>query len=398
MRAAMTSRQRWILVTALVSQAFGVGLTHGIFPVLLEPIEESFSAPRTLVSAGAVLLMLALTLSSLATGLLFDRGHARRVMWAGAALLSAGLALAAIAPNLAVLGIAAVLMGMAVPSIGPLSGATLVTRFFAEERGRALGWIGMGPPLGAGLLAALAAYLIAASDWRTTLLVFSGLVLLVLGPLVFIAIPVRFEARAQAAPAPAMSAVLRSGVFWGTAAMFALAAGIATGWTTHFVAYLRGQGLDTAERAGLLSAQFWMAVPASFAFGLLGDRFRPARMLYVILAGQGLVLLLYSGLIVEAPLPHALVIALGCASGLLSGGLVPLFLLLLGRRVDPSSFSRALGLSNLLMLPVLAGSVLLSAYCFERQGSYQSALVALAAAHVAAIVCLALSNRGGVKT
>lgn len=393
----MTSRQRWILATALVAQAFGVGLTHGIFPVLLEPIEASFSAPRTVVAGGQVLLMLALTVSSLATGFLFDRGHARGVMWAGAALLASGLALAAIAPNLATLAVAALLMGMAVPSIGPLSGATLVTRFFAEERGRALGWVGMGPPLGAGLLAAAAAYLIEASDWRTALLVFSGVVLLVLGPLVYLSVPARFEARLAAAPAPPMSALLRSRVFWTTAAMFALGAGIATGWTAHFVAYLRGQGLDAAERAGLLSAQFWMAVPASFVFGLLGDRFRPARMLFMILLGQGLVLLVFSGLIVPTPLPRTLVFSLGSLSGLLSGGLVPLFLLLLGQRVDPSSFSRAIGVSNLLMLPCLAGSILLSAYCFERQGNYQWALVVLAAGHVVAMLCLALSNRAGEK-
>ncbi|MEZ4281768.1 MAG: MFS transporter [Myxococcota bacterium] len=385
------------MAAALVTQAFAVGLTHGIYPVFLEPLEAAFDAPRTLVAGGQVLMMLSLTASSLATGLLFDRGHARRVMWGGAGLLASALVLAATASNLWILAGAAILMGLSVPSLGPLSGATLVTRSFAEERGRALGWIGMGPPLGAGAFAALAAYLIVRSDWRTTLLLFAGAVVLVLVPLIGFAVPARFEAPRDLGPSDGAPAVpdgsLGRPVFWLTAGMFALAAGIATGWTVHFVAFLGGQGLDEAQRAGLLSAQFWLAAPAAFVFGALGDRLRPERMLVGILAGQGVVLLLYSGTLVPAPLPHSLLFVLAIVSGLISGGLIPLFILLLGRRVAPAAFSRALGLANVLMLPALAASVLVSAYCFERQGSYQWALILLAAGQVAAIACLLASNR-----
>ncbi len=398
----MSSRQRWIVAAALVTQAFAVGLTHGIYPVFLEPLEAEFDAPRTLVAGGQVLMMLSLTASSLATGLLFDRGHARRLMWAGASLLALALLLAATASSLWMLAGAAILMGLSVPSIGPLAGATLVTRAFAQERGRALGWIGMGPPLGAGAFAALAAYLMARSDWRTTLLLFAGAVLLVLWPLIWIGVPARFEAprpvEAGDRSKPQPDGSLRRPVFWLTAGMFALAAGISSGWTVHLVAFLGGQGLDEAERAGLLSAQFWLAAPAAFVFGALGDRFRPERLLVGILAGQGVVLLIYSGVLVPAPLPHALVFALAIFSGLISGGLIPLFILLLGRRVAAAAFSRALGLSNVLMLPALATAVLASAYCFERQGSYQWALVLLAVGQGAAIVCLLASNRSAASS
>lgn len=405
LRARMTSRQRWILLTALVTQAVAVGLTHGIFPVFLEPIEDAFEAKRTLVAAGPVVMMLALTGSSLVTGHLFDRGHARRIMLSGATLLALALALAATSTNLWILAGTAVLMGISVPSIGPLSGATLVTRYFAEGRGRALGWIGMGPPLGAGIFAGLAAYILARTDWRTTLLTFAGVVILLLWPLIWFVVPASFESRGAVITAEATditqaaksstSSPVRTPVFWWTAGMFALAAGISTGWTVHFVAFLGGQGFDDGERAALLSAQFWMAAPASLVFGALGDRFRPTRLLYGILGGQALILLTFSGSLVPAPLPHTLVLALGILSGLISGGLVPLYLLLLGRRVDGAAFSRALGLSNVLMLPAVAGAVLLSAYCFERQGSYQWALVGLAAGYLVALASLVASNRSG---
>ncbi|MEZ4333410.1 MAG: MFS transporter [Myxococcota bacterium] len=398
-------------MTALVSQAFAVGLTHGIFPVFLQPIEAAFDAPRTTIAAGQVVMMLSLTGSGLLTGHLFDRGHARRIMLGGAMLLAFALVAAARSSGLWTLAGSAALMGMSVPSIGPLSGGTLVTRFFRAERGRALGWIGMGPPLGAGLFAGLAGLLLARVDWRTTLLVFAAGVALVLWPLIWLAVPARFEAAPPMTPASAAESVrgstspaspgtaspFRQRVFWLTAGMFALAAGISTGWTAHFVAYLAGQGLAEEQCAALLSAQFWMAVPASFAFGALGDRLGPSRLLLAILALQGLILLLFARSLGSAALPHVVLAGLGVLSGLASGGLIPLFLLLLGRRVEPAVFSRAFSVSNLLMLPVLAGAALVAAGGFERQGHYGGALVILAAGHGLAIGLLVASNRGGAS-
>lgn len=397
----MTSRQRWILATALVTQAFAVGLTHGIFPVFLVPLEKAFAAPRTVIATGSVLMMIALCASGLVTGMLFDRGHARRVMLGGAVLLASALALAARAPNLPVLALAAVLMGMSVPPLGPLSGATLVTRFFAHERGRALGWVGMGPPLGAGIFAGLAGVLLTHFEWRSVLLVFALAVVAVLWPLIWIAIPARFEthpvegnvAIGTFGDPRASKPFWRRPVFWSTAAMFALAAGIATGWTAHFVAFLGGQGVDDAMRTGLLSIQFWMAVPASFVFGALGDRRRPTGLLLAILAGQGAILAAYAMTTATDPFAPGVFVVLGAAAGFLSGGLVPLFLLLLASRIAAASFSRALAVSNLLMLPAMSASVLLAARDFEWSGNYQRALVGLAAGHLVAIACLLGSNR-----
>jgi hypothetical protein len=50
------------------------------------------------------------------------------------------------------------------------------------------------------------------------------------------------------------------------------------------------------------------------------------------------------------------------------------------------------------MLPVMAGAVLVSAACFESQGSYQWALVLLAAGHLAAIGSLVASNRASNRS
>jgi len=47
----MTSHQRSILAVAMLTQGVSIGLSFGIFPILLEPLEEAFDAPRTVASA-----------------------------------------------------------------------------------------------------------------------------------------------------------------------------------------------------------------------------------------------------------------------------------------------------------------------------------------------------------
>ena len=94
------------------------------------------------------------------------------------------------------------------------------------------------------------------------------------------------------------------------------------------------------------------------------------------------------------PLPHVVLAGLSVAAGLIGGGLVPLFLLVLGGRVAGTAFGRALSVANLLMLPALAASAFVAAHGFERDGDYRGALRWLAAGHVVAIACLLGANRG----
>ncbi len=398
----MTRTQRSILGVAMLTQGVSVGMTYGILPVFLEPLEAAFSASRTLVSSGQILIMLALTVGSMLTGVALDRGYARGVMLAGALLMGAAQFVAALAPNLWLLGLAALMAGFAVPSIGPLAGASLVTRSFAAERGRALGLMAMGPPLGSGLFAALAGWALVALGWRGAFALFGLLTLVLLLPAIGWVVPARFEPGAgreqptssepsdgaagdgqTRAADVGMLDVLRMPVFWWTGMVFALAAGVPTGWTVHVAAYLSGVGLDPPEQSTLLAIQFWMGVPGALCFGMLADRLGLTGLFSVMLAGMAAILVGY------ALFPEPWVVAiLGVAMGFATGGMIPLYMLLLGKRLGPDALGRAMGLSNLLMLPVMAVAVLLAASVYEAQGSYTWALAVFALAILAAIGCV----------
>lgn len=384
----MTSAQRSILAVAMLSQGLSVGLTIGTLPILLEPLEQAFGAPRTAIAAGQILIMLSLTFASIATGVALDRGPVRRVMLAGAFCLTAGLTLASTASNLPTLAMAAILVGAAIPSLGPLTAGKLVTHYFDEGRGRAMGLMSIGPPLGSGLFAAVAGWLLVALDWTSVVRLYAVLAIGMLLPLILSIVPRHFDdvpsaaangANDGATPAVTMMDVVRIPAFQLAAAGFALASGISTAWTVHAAAYVGGFGLDEAGQSNVMALQFWMGVPGSIGFGLLAERFDAGRLLTLVVLGSALC---YAGF---AMAPNVWIVALLAAmAGLMLGGVIPLYMVLLGHRMSPATLGRAIGVSNLFMLPIMSVAVLFAAALFERQGDYTTTLFAFAAVFAAA--------------
>jgi hypothetical protein len=55
----MTFHQRSILAIVMLTQGVSIGLSYGVFPILLQPLEETFDARRTAASAGQTLITVA---------------------------------------------------------------------------------------------------------------------------------------------------------------------------------------------------------------------------------------------------------------------------------------------------------------------------------------------------
>jgi MFS family permease len=411
----MTHAQRSILLVAMSCQGIAVGQTIGLLPILLEPLESAFQAPRTTIAAGQILIMLALTFSSILTGVLLDRGGVRRVMLTGAACLVVAQLLASFATSLPLLGLAALLAGAAVPSIGPLTAGKLVTHYFDEGRGRAMGLMSIGPPLGSGLFAALAGWLLGEMDWAQSLRILAAIAALGLFPMILRVVPRRFEdvppehrglaasvteEAATRAPsiaigeawggvtptparAPSMLDVFRSPAFLWAGSMFALVTGISSAWTVHAAAYLGGFGLDEAARSNVMALQFWMGVPGSVVCGALAERIGVTRLLGLVLAAATLC---YVGFAMATS--AAAVTMLAGFGGFAVGGVLPLYLMLLGLRVGPDALGRSIGLSNLMMLPVMSVAVLFAAAVFEAQASYAPVLWVFAVGLFGSLICL----------
>lgn len=384
-----------ILAVATLSQAIAIGVTIGLFPLMLERLEADFSAPRTTISVGPLLIMLALCTGGIVAGGVLDKGRVRRAMLFGALLLTSALGLVGIGPNLLVLAIAALGAGFSIPFVGPLAGMTLVTRTFKEDQGRAFGIMSMGPGLGSGLFAALGGVLLQTLEWRSIYLLLGALTLFVLVPAIWFVIP-EFLAPAEvpASGAPdngdvGIGEVMRRPVFWLSAAVFACAAGIGSGWTSHYAAFLGGDvGMGTQAVASLVAMQFWAGVPGALSFGIMTDRFSVTKLFTVALGLQAAIFFLYSTAISSGQAT-----GLGILFGFLTGGFVPLYMALLRTRLEPQILGRAMGISNILMLPAMAVTVMTAAALFESEGGYARTVVLLSSGLMIAVGFLFLSNR-----
>ena len=374
-----------------------MGVTLGVFPLFLEPLEAAFAASRTQISLGPILIMFALAAAGIVAGGVLDEGRVRRAMLFGAGLLTIALLLASWAPNLATLGIAAVAAGFSIPFIGPLAGMTLVTRLFPEDQGRAFGIMSMGPALGMGFFAGLAGFLLPSLEWRSIYLVLAGMTVSMIGPVIWFVIPQQLDALEQGedgdVEAAGLADVMRHPVFWLTVLVFALSAGIATGWTNHIAAFLGDVGLGEGPLASIVAAQFWMGVPGALAFGILSDRMPLTRLYVGMLGFLAFCFAIYSTGI--SPLTAA---ALGTGFGFVAGGLIPLYMALLGSRLATRILGRAMGLANLVMLPIMAIATVSAAMLHERQGNYEGPALLFSIGMLAAIGFLFLSNRSAART
>jgi predicted MFS family arabinose efflux permease len=131
-----------------------------------------------------------------------------------------------------------------------------------------------------------------------------------------------------------------------------------------------------------------MGVPGALVFGILADRVPLVTLFIAMLGFEAVAFAAYATGI--SPLGAAI---LGVSFGFMSGGLIPLYMILLGRRLEPQILGRAMGMSNLIMLPVMAIAAIVAASVYESQGNYERAAMIFAIGMLAAIGMLLLSNR-----
>lgn len=145
----------------------GHGVIHAYafaFPTLLLLIKQGFGVSWVAVGAVAALSNLSLGLGSLPAGFAIDRFGPRPALVA--ALLWCGLssAVAAVAPTLAVLGLASVLLGLGLAVFHPAALVYVTTA--RPGSGRALAWYGIGGGVGTAGAPLVLAAVAALGSWR----------------------------------------------------------------------------------------------------------------------------------------------------------------------------------------------------------------------------------------
>lgn len=388
----MDATGRRAVSIAMTTQAVAIGTSFGAFSLFVQPLERAFEAARWQVSLGPGILVMALAVGGMSIGPVLDRGAIRPVMLTAACGHALALLLASQATSLLELGAICFVLGVTVPPLGPLGGSTLVSRAVGEERGRALGLMNMGAPLGSLGFAALAGLMLESWGWRSTLQAFAGVSAALTIPAAYLVPRVIKAANADdgedADEGWEMARLARSPAFLLLGLVFALGTGVAAGWTSQLAPYLDGLGLSVPQAALVVAVGGGIAVVGTLGLGELADRMSASVLLGGVLGVGCLCWIAYA-----LELSVALSIATVLVFGVLAGGLMPLYAHLVADRFGTASLGRALGLTNLLMLPVSAAAGPLAAAVHDATGSYRGALLGFVVLYALAICSLIASGK-----
>jgi MFS family permease len=288
---------RWIIVAvATLALVVSNGLSIGGIPVFYKSIREDFVnsgavAPanaESFIAFGASLTFLFSGLISPLAGWLIQKFPLKNLMVLGCGLLGGGLLLHANANSVAAVYASRILMGISLGFVGVLPCVVLVSNWFEQRRGMALGILLTGTSVGGVVIPPLATPLIERFGWRTSMILVSLLIWLLLAPLILFVVrtrPVdqgrRREHDSLAVPprGHSLSEAIRTPVFW----IFAMGAAL-----IFYPIFVTSQqlilqaakiGFTAWQGTMVLSGLFAVSVAGKFLFGFLSDRLAPVRVI-----------------------------------------------------------------------------------------------------------------------
>ena len=385
-----------------IAQNCGVVMPIVAYGTALAVIQEDLGTTRGMASLATSVELLALGLLSPLVGNLLQRVSLRATMTVGAVLGFLGHLVVAFAPHFyVVLGAYALLIGPSACLLGPVPVATLVSRWFDKDRGKALGLANV--PVFLLFVPPAAAVLLEIGGRQLLFCVLAGMFVLLL-PLIQMV-----QERPDQAPEPAIPVIagavaaeparvltnlqfLRDWRFWALNMGIGILTGSGTAYTTHGVQIVVGKGIDLTLAASVMSAYGMGTVIGVVVFGWLIDRIGslPSLVLGTLaLAG----LWGAFGIFIElTPL-----LAISAIFGATMGSVVAMHGAAVTELFGAPSVSRGMGLSYFLKIPFLFGFPYLLGRLYDLHDNYELALAVTAGmVTVAALLFmfLAFTQRG----
>lgn len=400
-------KSRWsIVVVSTVALVISNGLAIGGLPPFYKPIREDFvaigavdaSASESFIANGANITFLMSGVFSLIGGWLLTRIAVKPLMIAGCVLLGTGLILHSQASTAEAVYFARFLMGASLGFVGVAPCVVLVSRWFDQGRGTALGIVLTGTSIGGFIIPQIAAPLISSYGWRTAMMAVSIIVWLVLLPAILFFVAESPGATTNddvgRASGETLKAALSTSQFWLFA--FAAAAVFYPIFVTsqQFILYLQTPkiGVSASGAAFAQSALFAVSVGGKFLAGYLSDKFRTVT---VMAACAGLMFastLVLFALTANTALWFLLPFALGY------GGTFVLLQRLAADLFGRREIGKILGLVTLIEVTGAAIGGRITGYLADQAGgdytyAFYGASIAAALAFVASLLILALANK-----
>ena len=368
---------RWYIVAlTLVNQALALGVLVYSFALFVVPWLDEFEVSRSKVMLAILSFQIVTGLLSPVLGRYMDQFAMRLLVLSGALAMSLGLFLLSLATEFwQIVALHVTLLPVGMILTGTLASQTMVSKWFTEKRGLAIGVSSMGTSLGGLSVPLLTAWLIGEQGWQGAYLVLATLSLILLVPLNYLVLrhdPPILRLQASETSGVEMKTwttrqILESWAFWiPVLALIPINAAFG-GTQFNLGAYMSDLGYGQAVAAQLIAVTSGAMIVGKLFFGSLGDRV-DHRKLYWLMAGMLLVsMYFYEG----SPGRPALFLA-ASLQGFATGGVMPMMGIMYSSRFGTLSFGRVLGLVNLFLMIGSFGSIL-SGWIFDLTQSYDAA-------------------------
>ncbi len=292
-----------------------------------------------------------------------------------------------------VIAVYATLFSVAQTLLGTLVSQTLVTRWFSDQRGMAIGISAMGTNVGAIVFPILIAYWLPGFGWRETLVWVGGLSIVLVAPATWLVLrrpPPPVPAIPASAATPEMSSarewttqeILSSRAFWLPTLSFLPIIIAVSSLLPNIGVISNDVGLTTQDAANLIAFNSVCMISGKVFFGVVADR-SDHRFMFWIVAG-----FMSAAFIVlqNEPSVVRLVIGVGLV-GLSGGGVLPMFGVMYSSRFGVASFGRVMGL---VLLAITLGAIgpVVAGWSYDATGSYDPAFRIFLALIIAASIAM----------
>lgn len=363
----------WVVVAgAFVANAVGFGILYS-FTVFFPPILKEFGSGRGATSiivsvAGAVMLGMGGVLGRLA-----DRFGPRRMVAAGAVLITSGLLIASWAQSIWQVFLSyGLLLGLGVgASFLPSNSA--VGQWFRGKRGLATGIAVAGSGVGTIVLAPISEWLIGSYDWRVAMRAIAVLALILL--LIVAAVIRGRGVRHTTSVLGQMRTNRTFRILYLSAAIGSYAYWIPF---VHIVPFARDRGLTPSGAALLVAVMGAFNIVGRIALGAVADRVGRVRIFQMSLAAMTLSIVLWP--LAQGPVGLTAFVA---GYGFFAGAFISL---LFAMTADYFGVDRLPGITGLLNTAAALGTLLgppVSGVIFDTTGSYTWAILVAALAMAA---------------
>ncbi len=366
-----------------LSQAFVIGFFTYAVSLLTQPVRETFDV-------GVEMVMYSLTCGTFVglftmpiVGVLLDKLSVRKLFAAGIVLFAFGLWLlgqsTTIVQYIVIFGIT---MALANALAGSMISSAVVSRWFTDNRGKALGVAATGTSVGGILIPGLITYWLPEYGWRGTLENLAIVLVVLVLPVVVWAIrswppEVGLQAAqegqgtgsATSAAQLGLKDILRNPSFWWLGAALGLLFSTYTSILSNLTPYATQLGHQEEAASGLIMVVAISGLLGKLIFGVAADKIGQKLALW---SAQ---LLVAAGFVILAMEPSYPLIMLACVSiGLAAGGMLPVWGAFIADIFGLQSYGRAFGLmAPIITLFVMVGFPL-TGRLYDVTGSFSLSL------------------------